>query len=117
MKQIKPRGIKVWSGDQPSQEERQRAHEEFLNSDLKKRLDASQAMLNNGWELGDSRKKVKESEVKRLKPDTVCVEVRIPIFGWTKVISVQEYNRCKGCMSITVVAELDHFPKPKKHKK
>ena len=112
MKQIKPRGIKVWSGDRPSQEERQRAHEEFLNSDLKKRLDSL-----NGWELEGSRKKIKSSEVKRLKPDTVCVEVRIPIFGWTKIISVQEYNRCKGCMSITVVAELDHFPKPKKHKK
>ena len=113
----KPKGILVYRGDHPTREQRLADHEAFMNSDLKKRLDASQAMLNNGWELGDSRKKVKESEVKRLKPDTVCVEVKIPIFGWTKVISVQEYNRCKGCMSITVVAELDHFPKPKKHKK
>ena len=117
MNQTKPKGILVYRGDHPIMEERQRDHEIFMNSDLKKKLDASQAMLDNGWELGDSRKKVKASEIRRLKPDTVCVEVKIPMFSHTTFITVNAYNRCKGCTSIEVIAEYNHFPKPKKHKK
>lgn len=67
----KPRGIKVASSNHLSKDERQRAHEEFLNSELKQRLDRSQAMLDNEWTVKEARKKVKASEVRVPKKVTI----------------------------------------------